>query len=115
MEISNMKNIVVLKNLPSNIIEEAIVVIKPNIKVKQPKIIQNLKDKQNILHDNDSKNKYIIREAEMLVSNYISKIEKSNQKNSTNKCLEKKYKKSKIINVVLVIFVLFSILINLIK
>ena len=35
MDISQMKNIVVLKNLPSNMVEEAIVVLKPNIKVMQ--------------------------------------------------------------------------------
>ena len=34
MDTSNMKNIVVLKNLPSNIVEEAIVILKSNAKVK---------------------------------------------------------------------------------
>lgn len=35
METSNMKNIVVLKNLPSNIVEEAIVILKGNKKNKK--------------------------------------------------------------------------------
>ena len=30
MDISNMKNMVVLKNLPSNIVDEAIVILKNN-------------------------------------------------------------------------------------
>lgn len=34
MDVSNMKNIIVLKNLPSNLVEEAIVVLKENKKVK---------------------------------------------------------------------------------
>ena len=35
METSNMKNIVVLKNLPSNLVEEAIVILKSSKKVKK--------------------------------------------------------------------------------
>ena len=33
METSNMKNIVLLKDLPSNIIEEAIIILKSNINI----------------------------------------------------------------------------------
>ena len=35
MEASNLKNMVVLKNLPSNIVDEAIIVLKTNKKVKK--------------------------------------------------------------------------------
>ena len=35
MNQSNLKNMVVLKNLPSNIVEEAIVILKTNKKVKK--------------------------------------------------------------------------------
>ena len=34
MNINNMKNIVVLNNLPSNIVEEALVILKDNSKIK---------------------------------------------------------------------------------
>ena len=34
MNTENMKNMVVIKNLPSNIVDEAIVILKPNIKLK---------------------------------------------------------------------------------
>ena len=37
MNQSGLKNMVVLRNLPSNIVEEAIVVLKANSKVKQDK------------------------------------------------------------------------------
>ena len=35
MEASNLKNMVVLKNLPSNIVDEAIIVLKTNKKAKK--------------------------------------------------------------------------------
>ena len=44
METSNMKNMVVLKNLPSNLVEEAIVILKSSKKVKKlEKIEKNRK------------------------------------------------------------------------
>ena len=39
METSKMKNMVVLKNLPSNMIEEAIVIFKENSKIKAKDVI----------------------------------------------------------------------------
>ena len=38
METSNLKNMVVLKNLPSNIVDEAIIVLKANKKTKKLKL-----------------------------------------------------------------------------
>lgn len=35
METSNMKNMVILKNLPSNLVEEAIVILKSSKKVRK--------------------------------------------------------------------------------
>ena len=43
METSKMKNMVVLKNLPSNMIEEAIVIFKENSKIKAISNIKNSK------------------------------------------------------------------------
>ena len=37
----NMRNIVMLKDLPSNLVEEAIVVLKQNQKIKKPEYIEN--------------------------------------------------------------------------
>ena len=74
METSKMKNMVVLKNLPSNLVEEAIVILKSNKKVKKlEKIEKNNKIKQEepIKKEKD----YILKEAEMLVSNYILELE----------------------------------------
>ena len=43
MKDSNLKNIVVLKNLPSNIVEEAFVVLKSNKYIKELEKIENTK------------------------------------------------------------------------
>ena len=74
MEDSKLKNMVVLKNLPSNIVDEAIIVLKSNKKVKKLQKIE--KDKQSLENKEEKKDKeYILKEAEMIVNNYISKIE----------------------------------------
>lgn len=94
METSKLKNMVVLKNLPSNIVDEAIIILKANKKVnKLQKIEQN---KNSISNENDKKDKeYILKEAEMLVNNYISKIENNEKKNIFNKEAKEKYNKLK--------------------
>ena len=83
MNQSNLKNMVVLKNLPSNIVEEAIIILKANKKVKKlEKIEKNkvMEDTRNKMKEND----YILKEAEMLVSNYISGLEEQKDKKSKN-------------------------------
>ena len=39
MESSDMKNMVVIKNLPSNMVEEAIIIFKENQRVKERELI----------------------------------------------------------------------------
>ena len=94
MEASKLKNMIVLKNLPSNIVDEAIVVLKTNKKIKK---LQKIEQNKNLIsNENDKKDKeYILREAEMLVNNYISKIENNEKKNIFNKEANKKYNKLK--------------------
>ena len=78
MEASNMKNMVVLKNLPSNLVEEAIVILKSSKKVKKLEKI----DKNNKINKEEPiqrEKDYILKEAEMLVSNYISKLENNHE------------------------------------
>ena len=112
MESNIMKNIVVLKNLPSNLVEEAFVVLKENEKIQ----IEDLIKKENIVRDinknsNEKEDKeYIIKEAELLVENYLKDIEK--RKNEKNKNIWKlKYEKLKILN----IFLFFLFVITIIK
>lgn len=95
MNPSDLKNMIVLKNLPSNIVEEAIIVLKANKKVKNLEKIEknkNIDNKQNIKKESD----YILKEAEMLVSNYISKLEeKKSMNNNYQKKANRKYKRIK--------------------
>ena len=88
MESSNMKNIVVLKKLPSNMVEEAIIIFKENQKVRQKELIDKSKNVNYSESQTKSKD-YILREAEMLVTDYINKIEnrrKSEKNRKDIKC-----------------------------
>ena len=91
MNISDMKNIVILKDLPSNIVDEAIVFLK-----------QNGKD-------------FLANEAKLVIADYIFKIEKENNnaKNPKNS-IDKKYKRLKNINFMLIVALILSFLTNLI-
>ena len=94
METRNLKNMVVLKNLPSNIVDEAIIVLKANKKTKKLQKIENKKILEN--QENKKDKEYILKEAEMIVNNYISKIEnKENDKIIISKDTDGKYKKLK--------------------
>ena len=72
-----MKNVVVLRNLPSNLIEEAFVVVKSKNVARSLERIDG--KNENI----DRKNKddgYIVREAESVLSSYVSLVEKKDEK-----------------------------------
>ena len=109
MESSDMKNMVVLKNLPSNMVEEAIIIFKETQKVKQKELI----DKEKNLNENEIQPKskeYILREAEMLVTDYINKIE--NKKRFNNKDIISKYSKLKKYSICSTVLLILSIIIN---
>lgn len=94
METSKLKNMVVLKNLPSNLVDEAIIILKTSKKVKKLQKIEQSK-KSQINNENKKDKDYILKEAEMLVNNYISKIENNNKKEIFNKETKEKYNKLK--------------------
>ncbi|MDO5557182.1 MAG: hypothetical protein Q4G05_02945 [Clostridia bacterium] len=76
MNINKMKNVVVLKNLPSNIIEEAIVILKQNKKAvvfENKNDIDNRVDKDYINSKNgiSSSKDYIVKEAELIIKDCI--------------------------------------------
>lgn len=93
MEASNLKNMVVLKNLPSNIVDEAIIVLKTNKKAKKLQKIE----KNNQIDKEEKKDKdYILKEAEMLVNSYISKVEiKDIKKDNVSQKQKNRYEKLK--------------------
>lgn len=103
---SKMKNMVVLKNLPSNIVEEAYVVLKPN---KNFKI--NLQKQEN--ESERLPADYVVKEAEMVISNYLSKIEdKKVIRNLEVEKIKKKYKNLKNTSMILAGILLLNIIIN---
>lgn len=105
METSNMKNIVVLKNLPSNLVEEAIVILKANKNAKQLEYIE--KSSSAGYSESVNKKDYVIKEAESVISNYISKVENSKKKMSNNITIEKKYKRIKVYSIAVSIVLIF--------
>lgn len=130
MDTSSMKNIVVLRDLPSNLVEEAIVVLKENQKLKKVELVdmENEKGKEKKQEEKKSRNKemtekgtkgknenqkdYIIKEAQLLISEYITRIEgKSKNKNAEKSLnhLKKKYHKLKMINIALACALVLSI------
>ena len=94
MEASKLKNMVILKNLPSNLVEEAIVILKENKKVKKlEKIDKNKKTE----YKRENKKDYVLKEAELVVSSYIEELEeKKKTKERLNKKTSQKLKKLKI-------------------
>lgn len=86
-----LRNIVILKNLPSNTIEEAFVVLKKNPKAKKLERIEKYGEFKSEKNGEDD-NEFIIREAELLIQNYLNNS-KSDMKKEDN--LYKKNKRLK--------------------
>ena len=104
---SDMKNIVVLKNLPSNLVDEAIVILKSN---KNAKKLQHI-EKYTSAEVSKGKNNddYIIKEAENVISNYLAKIEKNRVRKFTSN-IEKKYKKIKAYSIFITGILIFALI-----
>lgn len=131
MDKEEMKNVIILKNLPSNLIDEAIMVIKDRKSAKKfdfNQILNNGEEKHKVIQGymkNDELKKienirkegrkYVIKEAEIILSDYISKIERPKYNESKMKKLEKSCKRAKKINLVLIIVSFISIVMQIIK
>ena len=121
MDISNMKNIIVLKDLPSNLIDEAIVVLKENKTVKKYQYVESDR-KQNVNSSRGEKREkianntdYIVKEAENVISQYIKNLEMKSPKWKNNmKKLEKRYRQSIKLNFFLGFTTVIGILISLV-
>ena len=86
-----MKNMVVIKNLPSNIVEEAWVVIKPELKNKEKEFIKRMKNNN---FNNNAESSYVIAEAETVISDYLKSINSYQDKKKYSNII-KKYNKLK--------------------
>lgn len=99
MEKNNMKNIVVLKNLPSNLVDEAIVILKSN---KNAKKLEHICRASYLENKENQKNKdYIIKEAESVIASYISRVETPKKNTSGKTEFDKKYNRLKFYSIVI--------------
>lgn len=106
MQLSKMKNIIVLNGMASNVVDEAIVVLKPNVKLKQSEY--NTKGKMS--GEDKNKKMIVMKEAENTINNYVKKL----QKEASNKeeiALRKKYKFLQVCNVLLISSMIIATLI----
>ena len=97
----NMRNIIRLKEVPSNTIEEAIIIFKENKKAKKYEYTNKFKNTESKEKDD---NNYIIKEAELIISDYLKISE--NDKESSNK----KVKRLKLTNIILGFLLIVSII-----
>lgn len=111
MDKNDLKNIVILKNLPSNIVDEAIVILKPNKKIKNIEVLDKKNNKKftSVPIEN---NKHVIKEAEMLVNNYIYELEKEDKRENTENILNEKYKRLKNYSLFSSLILLMSIILH---
>lgn len=104
MENNKIKNTIVLRGMASNVVDEAIVILKPNVKIKKTQTIKNVKEK-------NSSKELILKEAEHIVSEYVNRISTDELKKE-NMRLEKKNLKLKIISVIFVILLIITVIVK---
>jgi len=102
MQVNKTNNVIFLKNVESNIIDEAIVILKENIKMDKFK----LDDEKN-----ESKKVNILKEAEMIVNHNLKQQDVNFEKYKVEK-LKKKNRNLKIINILLIISALAILIIK---
>lgn len=107
MEKSKIKNMVILKNLPSNLIEEAFVFVKDNSTERTFEYIDNERIRNAKENERDPK-EYILKEAENVLNNYISIFEKENE-NKIKAKKEKEYKMLKIYSLIITLILIISL------
>lgn len=102
----DMKNIIVLKDLPSNIIDEAIVILKNN-KIKRKDGNENM--------DDDFVNINIVEEAQQIIGEYIEKMENTKKEEINERKILIKYKKLQLVTILLGVMMIISFFISFIK
>lgn len=115
MNISQMKNIIVLKDLPSNLVDEAIVILKSASKVKNKEIVEKASSNKSFEENANYDYEVAIKEAEFLVSDYIKNLEKPKENMSNLKNIRVQYKKLQICSLLLGITTIVGIIISIFK
>lgn len=102
-----MKDMIVIKNLPSNIVEEAWVVIKPEVKNKEKELIKRM---ENSKINTKTENGYVLKEAETVIYDYLKNINSYEDKKKYNNIIKKYNKLKKISIILLAIYISLLIL-----
>lgn len=112
MKSSDMKNMVVLKNLPSNMIEEAIVIFKENQRIKEREFVEKSNKNNNSIEMQTKSKDFILKEAEQLVTDYIKKIENKKKDSKIEKTIISKYKILKYYSIISTVLFVISLIFN---
>ena len=107
MGVDNFKNTIVLKNIESNIVDEAILVLKENKKAWKLQKIESKKSKDTLI--TPMKKEHIVKEAELVIFNYLNNI--SDKEKSENIKYKRLKKYAYIITAMLLIQVIINLLI----
>ncbi len=105
MKIRENENMVLIKNLPSNIVSEAWVVLKPGVKKREKEFIKKVRNNKKCINPEKG---YIVKEAEMVITEYLKDITDI-KKNRNYEKMIKKYEKLKKVSLSIVI-ILISII-----
>lgn len=100
---SRLKNSIVLRGIASNIVDEAIVILKPNIKIKSKEIL-----KGKCFEEKKTQRSLIVHEAEHIILEYMNKIDRKKIMNEKIK-VENKNKALKISNIIFIIAFILSV------
>lgn len=104
MENNKIKNTIVLRGMASNVVDEAIVILKPHVKLKKTQVVNNIREKS-------TSKELILKEAEHIVSEYVNRISlKEIEREKIN--LEKKVKKLKIISFMFFLILIITVIIK---
>ena len=102
-----MKDMIVIKNLPSNIVEEAWVVIKPEVRNKEKELIKRMK---NSKINTKAENGYVLKEAETVIYDYLKNMNSYEDKKKYNSIIKKYNKLKKLTFFLLAIYLIMIIL-----
>lgn len=103
MKNSKLKNSIILRGMSSNIVDEAIVILKPNVKIKSEKM-----NKKLMFKDEKIEKKLVLEEAEHVILEYIEKINQK-QLQKQKDLIERNNKLLKIVNIILTVVCILAI------
>lgn len=104
MENNKIKNTIVLRGMASNIVDEAIVILKPNVKIKKTQTTKNIMEKNR-------PKELILREAEHIIEEYVHRISEEELEKEKTK-LKRKIKKMRLISFAFFVLLIIVILIK---